>query len=186
MARIPRLHLYFMTKAENRKMKMKLTKSSEVSLEELADITSRSKSWLNKLAADGYFKSERHGTYRIGNVVAGLLKHAREEKRGAMVAPTPARTKVDEARAEQIKLRTARESGELVTFQFHCDTVALMVGGMAAMLNGLPAMLTRDLKLRSEYDRVIQGERQRLSQQWSRLADEESATSDAGTEGEGE
>ncbi|WP_315731767.1 MULTISPECIES: hypothetical protein [unclassified Bradyrhizobium] len=152
---------------------MRFTKNTEVSLEELAAITGRSKSWLNKLAADGYFKSERHGTYRIGNAIAGLLRHGKEDKRSA--AQTSAAVDVQKARAEQIRLRTAREAGDLVTHQFHTDIIGLIVGDLVAFLNGLPARLTRDPKLRSEYEATIGSERLRLCEQWERLASEDDA-----------
>jgi hypothetical protein len=154
----------------------KITKSSEISLEDAAALTNLSKTWLLKLANEGYFKAERHGVYKLGNVIQGIIKYHKEERRNA--SQTAASAEVQKARARQINQRTALEAGELRrTSEFNATTDQI-VGGIIAELNGLASRLTRDRTLRVEYDKVIHDMRQRLTDQWAALAKGETPEED--------
>lgn len=146
----------------------KITKDVEVTLDELANLTNLSKTWLNKLANDGFFKSERRGFYRLGNVINGLMKFYKDDRRAS--SQTAAMHKVHEARAKQIEQQTARQARELISFELHGEIVDMIVGSIVAFCNGLPSMLTRDPTLRAEYIAKIDKERHRLSAYWAKLA----------------
>ena len=129
-----------------------ITKNSEVSLEALAEIASCSKSWLTKLARDGYFKSERRGYYRKDNVIAGLLKHAKESNKPA---PTPAMTKYHEARARQTEQRTAIEARKLISFEEHLAIFDIVLGTLKSRIESVPAQVTRDIQLRRKFEAAL-------------------------------
>jgi hypothetical protein len=152
----------------------KLTKNTEASLEELASITSRTKSWINKLAADGYFKSERHGTYRIGNVIAGLLKHANEQKRAAS-ASGPGQQRLLTARAEDVELRTRIRAGDLIEFKEHTEINDVVYGTFKSELASLGSEIAtqrRDPALRREIEDAVDRRLKKASDTFAKLSGE--------------
>jgi hypothetical protein len=158
------------------KLPHKISKNTEISLEEIADVTGKTKQWINRLAADGYFKSERHGVYRIGNVWLGMLKKAAEEKKSAL---SPAHAKLIEARTKQIDIRNAKDAGELISFKLSTEIKDEICGSIIAMLNGLPSRLLqampaaqRDPALRAAFEGMINDERRRLNTHWEKLAEQ--------------
>lgn len=146
---------------------MTVNKTTEVHLEALAGITRKSKTWLNERAKEGHFKSERHGVYRLGNVVPGIIAYY--ERLLKEKSQTAAQSELQKQKARLIEMRIAKEAGELIGFSLHCQIVDQVAGIFVTFLNGLPAQLTRDRAQRAEIERVIDAGRERLAANWARL-----------------
>lgn len=148
--------------------KTSVTKSSDITLEGMVALTNYSKTFLLERAREGYFKSDRHGVYKLGNVILGLIRYFKEAR--AATTRSEAAVEVQRARAEQIRQSMAVEARDLISFKLHGEIVDTIVGGIVATLNGLPSMLTRDPALRSQYAEKIEVERKRLCRRWAELA----------------
>jgi hypothetical protein len=145
-----------------------ITKSTEISLEELAAITGRSKTWLNERAAEGFFKSERHGVYRLGNAMSGIIRfYERQRKETSQTASS---AEVQKARAEGLRLVNAQRAGKLMYTSTHFEVVDIIVGDTKSELNGMAGRLTRDRDLRAEYEKIFHDMAQRLTDKWNKRA----------------
>jgi phage terminase Nu1 subunit (DNA packaging protein) len=86
--------------------------------------------------------------------VQGFLRYREElQKRGRTRSSTA--TRLEEARAIQIELRTAREAGELIDVS---DAIALaqsVAGEVRVIFGALPARITRDLELRAKIEQAV-------------------------------
>lgn len=128
--------------------KTKITKTTEVSLEDLSEIVLRSKTWLNERAREGFFKSERHGHYRLGNVVAGIVRYYEALVEGARetAQTSPARERLLEVRTRQVEQRIAREKREVLTMADHLMILDVIQAKVRAEWHGLPRRCSRALR----------------------------------------
>jgi hypothetical protein len=152
----------------------KISKSTEVTLAEIVELTNLSKTVINKLAATGYFKAERHGVYKLGAVMLGLLKYYREERKTEQ--QTAAQQRLLNARARQVELRIAQEEKELIPMADAIEWSDLHTGDAISTFNGLAAMLisgnTALVPHRAYIERVIDDARERLCEKWRKRAAE--------------
>lgn len=149
---------------------MSINSATKITLGELCSLTGFSKTWINRLAADGYFKAEGHGVYKLGAVINGLLKHAKGKRKTAPQADASRRLML--ARAAEIEQRTALEASTLMYSADHRAILDLLIGGLRAEIESLPAQLTRDRVLRGEYEEKINTMMGRLSDRWERAGRE--------------
>jgi hypothetical protein len=134
---------------------MKITKSTEITLEDLATLTNLSKTWLNKLANEGYYKAERRGVYKLSAVILGLLKHDKDQRKAA--SQTAGMAEVQKARAREINLRIAQREGTLMEMQEHHEIFDIAFGILKNAIESLPARFIRnDKPLRRQLDEGIQ------------------------------
>jgi hypothetical protein len=116
-----------------------------------------------QLELGGWIKRNQDGVYVLVEFVQGFLRY-REELQNRRRTRASAATRLQEARALAIELRTARDSGELVQMSEAVGLVQAMAGATRAEFGSLSARVTRDLQLRG----VIETE---VNESYNRLAD---------------
>lgn len=157
--------------ATKTKSTTKISRSSEVTLEELADITGLSKTFLLDRAKEGLFKAKRHGVYVLGEAQRGLFKFYQAQRKP--IAQTPAQQRYWEAKAQEIEMRNAQTAGELTLTSEAVEVTTLLVSDMAMGLDGLSASLPppyrQDRELRRVLDDRVFKLRSGLAAKWERL-----------------
>ena len=111
--------------------------------------------WFLKLVKDGWIKRASRGRYRIVEVVQGHIKYLQDENRRA--SKTVSASRVQDARAAQIEMQTARELGKLVDVEEVLTWQGEILGTLARELTGVPAAATRDLALRADIEKHLHG-----------------------------
>ena len=115
--------------------KAKLTKNTLVGLDELTDITGRTKQNINKMAADGVISRHGRGLYKLGEVLRAMLK--RREL-------LPTQERYWRAKADEIEHRNAVTRGEFIPIEDVRAMTAIIDAARYSILQGLPAMLFRN------------------------------------------
>ena len=113
---------------------------------------------IRQLSKEGWI--ERHGTgqharYALVDVVQGYIRFRddveRRQSKGASA------TRIADARAREIELRTAIREGHLIDLDEALEAVEELVGMLRTELSGLPARCTRDLQVRRTIETVRNG-----------------------------
>ena len=108
---------------------------------------------LDQLAAQGWVTRHSPGRWRTVALVQGYIRFMRDE--GRRMSRSAAGSRVREARAKEIEVRTAERLGKLVPLEDFDAFVDLVCGLFRAELGGLPARFTRDLPTRRALEREI-------------------------------
>jgi phage terminase Nu1 subunit (DNA packaging protein) len=146
-----------------------------VGLDELTGWLGVSKQWVRHLANDGYVEKTSRNTYPLRKAVLGYISFLKDENRRKN--KSAAAVRVQEARAEQIEVRTARELRQLIPREEAEALLQLVVGRLISELNGVPAQVTRDLNERAKIEAAIDGIRSKVAKQ---LADIERGYAELG------
>jgi hypothetical protein len=109
--------------------------------------------WFNQLVRDGWIKKLGKNRYRVVDVVQGYIKHLQDENRRAQ--KSAAASRVQDARAAQIEMLTARDMGKLVDVDDVLTWQSEILGALRSELTGVPAATTRDLAVRAEIEKQI-------------------------------
>jgi hypothetical protein len=110
---------------------------------------------VRQLAKEGWIP--KHGTgqgarYALVDVVQGYIRFRDDvDRRGQKTA---AATRISDARAREIELRTAIREGRLIDLDEALDAVEELIGLLRTELSGLPARCTRDLQIRRTIETV--------------------------------
>lgn len=113
---------------------------------EMAALCGFGQEMLRKLERAGVFSKIGKDQYCPLDVFSGLLAYMRDEERRS--SKSAGASAVQMARAEQIRLQTAREQGLLTEISRTEATFADVIGSLRSELDGVPAASTRDLTLR--------------------------------------
>lgn len=108
---------------------------------------------VTQLATEGVLKMLAGGKFdqdeaRLAYI--GFLREARPE-----TTKSAAAANVQAARAEQIRLRTEKERGTLISITTVEATLEQIVGTFRAELAGVPSAASRDLTVRADIERVV-------------------------------
>jgi hypothetical protein len=109
--------------------------------------------WVRDLGAKGYIPKAEGGKVPMVAAVQGYIKWLKDEER--RTSKTAAQSAVQQARAREIELRIARESGKLIDLEDAETTFATILGIYRSELAGVAAASTRDLVLRETIDRAL-------------------------------
>jgi hypothetical protein len=109
--------------------------------------------WLGKLVKDGFVKKLGTNRYRVIDVVQGYINWLKDENRRATITKSVSR--VQEARANEIELRTAREKRDLIHVDDLIPLFSDVLGTLRSELSGLPAAVTRDPELRAKVEKEL-------------------------------
>ena len=109
--------------------------------------------WLRQLAKKGYVPKAEKGLLPLVGTVQGYIRWLKDDERAK--SKTAAASAVQQARAREIELRIARESGKLVELEDAEAAFAEILGAFRSELVGVPAASTRDLELREIIDTRI-------------------------------
>lgn len=111
--------------------------------------------WLNRLQSQGYIPTSPRGKVSLVGAVQGYIKSLKDEERRS--TKNAAESRVRDARASEIELRTAERSRDLVSREEAERAVDHIFGQFKAELIGIPARVTRDLALRRKLEDEIDG-----------------------------
>jgi hypothetical protein len=118
---------------------------------------------IRQLAREGWFKALAPGKYDFIEAAGGYIKFLRDQDRRS--SKSSADTRIKDAKAKDIEVRTAQRLGRLVpleTFEEMIDTIAGMVRTEFA---GLATVVTRDLILRRIIEREVNARLRRIAEQ---------------------
>lgn len=109
--------------------------------------------WFNTLVRDGWIKASGRNQYRLIDVVHGYKAYLLDESRQAQKSKSASR--VQDARAGEIEIRTAKELGKLVEVEDVLSWQSEILGTLRTELIGVPAASTRDLEVRGEIEKQL-------------------------------
>jgi hypothetical protein len=110
---------------------------------------------LSQLEQSGWIARCAPGRWRLLDLVQGYVSFLKDEEKRS--SKTASLSRVQEARAKEIEMRTARDSAQTIDMSDALALVDDVVGGLKADLDGLPARVTRDLPLRRKIEAELNG-----------------------------
>jgi hypothetical protein len=126
---------------------------------------------LNQLERAGWIQKVSRGKYSIVAAVQGYIRFLKDEARSQTKSASASR--VQDARAREIELRTSREEAKLIETEEAISFVDDVLGGMKPDIYSIPARVTRDLDLRrkitTEIDDAFRRAADRYEQEASAL-----------------
>jgi hypothetical protein len=135
-----------------------------------------------QLVNEGALPRNNDGSFDLDACRIAYIRYLRsEDRRGAKSATA---SRVQEARAKEIELRTAREEGRLVPLESVQAAVADILGTFRYELTGVPAASTRDLSVRSEIEKHLNDAIDRCRQRFDKVSDDLRAGREIQLEGE--
>lgn len=105
---------------------------------------------VRQLVKEGWIARDKSGAIRLGDAVRGYVKFLRSR-----ATRSASDTRVRDARAREIELRTAQRAGELCETEEAYAFVDDVFGMLKADLFGLPATVTRDLSIRRDIEKAV-------------------------------
>jgi hypothetical protein len=123
-----------------------------VSVTIICQLLMLSRQRIDQLVRDGHIKKHAKGQFSLVEAVQGYIRFLRDETRRQNVSAADSR--VRDARAKDIEVRTAQRLGRLVPLELYEEMIDTLCGMVRSEFAGLPAAVTRDLPMR----RVIEGD----------------------------
>jgi hypothetical protein len=117
---------------------------------------------VEQLVGDGYIKRHSRGLYSLVSAVQGYIKFLRDETRSRNM--TAAESRVRDARAKDIEVRTAVRLSELVPRAVYEEMIEAFAGVVRSELAGLAATCSRDLTVRRAIEREINVRLRRIAE----------------------
>ena len=146
--------------AENQSKKTKATRAGMLTTTQAARLLMVTDQWIRDLSKKGYIPAPDGGFVPLVETVQGYIRWLKDEER--RTSKTAAASAVQQARADEIRLRIAREQGKLIDLEDTERAFADILGAWRGELAGLPGAVTRDLTLRSSIESYIDGMCSRL------------------------
>ena len=126
-----------------------------VSRNEAASLLGLSAVRVGQLWREGAIPAPTDGRFPLLELVRRYTTWLRDETRKS--SQSAASTRVADARAQQIRLKIAREAGELIELQRVMRLHALILTSLTGELSGIGTQATRDLAIRAAVDNGIEG-----------------------------
>lgn len=126
--------------------------------------------WVRELVKLGFIPRPARGCYVIGDVVHGRIDSLQDEAKRA--SRTASESRVRDARAREIELRTAREEAKLIETDEAIASINEVLAILKSEAAGLPARVTRDDQLREKIATEVDDIFRRASDRWEKLARE--------------
>lgn len=111
--------------------------------------------WLRQLAAKGYIPKAVKGQYPLVAAVQGYIRWLKDEDRRS--SKVQAESGLKAARQREVELRIAEKEGRVVDMEDVEAFFAFNTSTFRAELEGVPAAVTRDLKMREAIEQAIDG-----------------------------
>lgn len=124
--------------------------------------------WIQQLAADGWIKAAGRGKWPLVGTVQGYIAFLKDEN--ARKTKSASQSAVQEARAEEIRRRIAREDRQTIDLAEALEALDRATGEFVQSLSGLPARITRNPRERQRIEAIVDGERQRLADRFAEIA----------------
>jgi hypothetical protein len=129
--------------------------TNTIDLETAARLAMCTPRWIQQLVKGGFIPKAERGRYTVLGVVHGRIKSLQDEQNRSSKSASASR--VQDARAEEIKLRLDEKRGALVA-QGQAEAVNVIdefFGGLKSDLLAIPARVTGDLALRRKIEHGI-------------------------------
>jgi hypothetical protein len=135
-----------------------------------------------QLVEEGALPRNADGSFELDACRLAYIRYLRsEDRRGSKSA---VQSRVQEARAREIELRTAREAGRLVPMESVTAAVADILGTYRFELSGVPAAATRDLGARLDIEKQLNDAIDRCRQRFEAVSSDLRAGREVSLEGE--
>lgn len=121
-----------------------------IPISEAAELLMLTTERIRGLAKEGFIDKPARGVVSRTSAVQGYIKFLKDEER--RTSKSAAASAVQAARAKEIELRIARETGELV---LRDDVAAFLADHLSIFrseLAGIPAAMTRDMSMREKFE----------------------------------
>lgn len=105
---------------------------------------------VNQLVSAGYIQRPKRGFTTIVSAVQGYIRFLKDDARKN--TKSEAASRATDARAEEIQLRVAERKRLLIPREDAELAMDLVVGEVNKVFTGLPARITRDVRLRREVE----------------------------------
>jgi phage terminase Nu1 subunit (DNA packaging protein) len=136
---------------------------------ELADLLGISRARVTQLVAAGVLARADRKLFRAGAAVRAYIENLRGDAR--RTTQSVAETRVREARAREIEIRTAEREHRLVDTEETLHFIDIMFGKFVVALSGVPARVGRnDLELRRRVEVEIDAARNVAADEFGRQA----------------
>ncbi|KAB2752350.1 hypothetical protein [Brucella anthropi] len=142
-------------KASSASRVLALSDSDLISASGAAALLGVTTQWLRQLAANGFGPEATRGKYPLVAVVQGYVRSLKDEERRS--TKSAADNGLKAARQREVELRIAKEEGRLVEMDDVEAVSSSILATLRAELAGLPASVTRDVKLRDEIEKGLNG-----------------------------
>jgi phage terminase Nu1 subunit (DNA packaging protein) len=109
---------------------------------------------IGNLEKAGWFKRDDTGFFEAVAFIRGWSAY-KDELRKRAGTKQGAANRIQEARAIEIELRTARDAGELIEMSAAIGVVQSIAGETRAVFGALPARFTRDLEMRAKLETMV-------------------------------
>ena len=119
-----------------------------------ANIVGLSAVAIGNLEKAGWFERDDTGIFEAVAFIRGWTAY-KDELRKRVGTKQGAASRIQEARAIEIELRTARDAGELIEMSAAIALVQSIAGETRAIFGALPARITRDLELRTKIEQAV-------------------------------
>lgn len=116
---------------------------------------------VQQLASEGWIKKSSRGQWDLIDVVQGYIKFLKDDS--DRNARSHAAARASEARTNEINLKIAQRTRELVPLADYNIAQDFLITGMRAELAGLPARVTRDLNARRDIETELNASINRLA-----------------------
>lgn len=130
-------------------------KDFTVNASQIAVLLMLSTERIRQLVNAGYIPKIGKGKYAVIDAVQGYIRFLRDEEKQASKSAADSGLKA--ARQREVELRIAREEGRLVDMEDVEAVVSNVFATLRAELTGIPAAVTRDVKLRAEIEKGLNG-----------------------------
>jgi len=115
---------------------------------------------LRQLAKAGAIPKAVNGNYPLVPTVQGYIRFLKDEERRTSKSASASR--VQEARAHEIELRTAERRREMIPVDDAIGALDFVVGRCVTEMTGLPVRFTRDVSERRKLEEEVDGCRRRI------------------------
>lgn len=133
----------------------------DLSMESAGELLGISAERVRQLIKDGLVQKRGRNSVPLRSAVQGYIRFLKDD--GKKTTKSAAASRLQDARAHQVEVRTAKEVRELVPAEEADAVLQTIIGMLMAALNGLPAQLTRDLDERVKIEAAIDGIRREVA-----------------------
>lgn len=134
---------------------------AEITTPEACKLLGITSEWLRQVSKQGYYSQVSRGRWRLKEVVQGYLRYLQAEER--RTTKTAADSRVRDARAAEIELRTAERMRQVIRTDESIAIVDAIIGAMRTEADGIGARCTRDLDMRHKIESEIDDTLRRAS-----------------------
>ena len=134
----------------------------------VADWLGLSRERIDQLADEGFTMKLGKDRFDLKACVLGYIRFLRDENRKHTMGAAASR--VRDARAREIEVKTAQRLGHLVSLSVYEDMIDRLAGFTRSEFAGLPAVCTRDLMMRAIIEREVNTRLRRMAEHALTLA----------------